>query len=105
MATKSLRSSGSQLNQRGVTPGNTLVDPKTGLPIDVIQDNAGVKRLAVDANLTADNVTVNIDDLTAADDAVRIEDPNTGAHIKVETDGSINTNTHTSAFASSPDSE
>ena len=92
MGTKSNRSSGTQHNPRGVTQGNTLVDPNTGLPIDVIQDDQGVKRLAVDAAITADNVTVTTDDLVAADDAVRVEDPSTGAHVKVNVDGSIDAN-------------
>lgn len=105
MATKSPRSPGSQFTSKGVVQGTALTDPVDGQPVAVIQDNAGVHRLAVDANLTADNVTVQTDDLTATDDAVRVEDPNTGAHVRVESDGSVNANIHTSAFASTPDSE
>jgi hypothetical protein len=96
MATKSNRSSGSQINQRGVAQGNTLVDPVTGNPVSVITDNTGKKRLAVDANVSLDNVTVNVD-LNSTDDQVAVEDPNTGAHIRVETNGSINANVEVSA--------
>jgi hypothetical protein len=92
MSTKSNRSSGTQHNQRGVTQGNTLVDPVSGLPVSVTTDVTGKKRLAVDASITIDDVTVETRPLTASTDAVRVEDPDSGAHIKVEPDGSINTN-------------
>lgn len=48
-------------------------------------------RLRTDATLVASDVTVDVE-LTADNDAVRIEDPDTGAHVKVEADGSINVN-------------
>jgi hypothetical protein len=91
MSTKSNRSSGTQHNQRGVTQGNTLVDPVTGLPVAVITDSNGVKRLAVDANFVAQNVQANVN-LDSDEDEVAVEDPDTGAHIRVELDGSINAN-------------
>lgn len=97
MSTKSSRSSGTQITQRGVNQGTVLVDPITGLPIDVIEDNAGTKRLAVDANITIDSVTITTDDLNATDDAVRIEDPNNGNHVKVNADGSIDANVEVDA--------
>lgn len=91
MATKSTRSSGSQPNVRGITQGVTLVDPKTGLPIDVVQDSGGIKRLAVDAQVSATigQLQVNLD---SDEDEVAVEDPDTGAHLRVETNGSINVN-------------
>jgi len=96
MGTKSNRSSGTQFNPKGMTQGNTLVDPFTGLPIHVITDNAGIRRLAVDANITAQNITVDVN-LDSDNDQVAVEDPDTGAHIKVELDGSINTNVNINA--------
>ena len=97
MATKSSKSSGSQHNQRGVVQGNTLVDPKTGLPVNTIVDGSGVRRLAVDTTISVDNLTVSVD-LNSDTDQVAVEDPDTGAHIKVETDGSVNANIEADAL-------
>lgn len=91
MGTKSTRSSGTQHNPRGVTQGNTLVDPNTGLPIDVIQDDQGVKRLAVDANINANVGDINVD-LNYEEDSVHIGDPNTDTTLKINPDGSIDAN-------------
>ena len=96
MATKSRRSSGSQINARGVTQGNTLVDPITGLPLDVLVDGNGVKRLAVDASLSIANANVSVK-LDATTDSVRVTDPTTGANLKVNTNGSLDVNTAISA--------
>lgn len=96
MGTKSTRSSGTQHNPRGVTQGNTLVDPNTGLPIDVIEDGAGVRRLAVDANISTTIGSVNVD-LDYQDDSVHIGDPNTDAVLKINTDGSIDANVQVDA--------
>lgn len=90
MATKSIRSAGTQITQRGPTQGNILVDPVTGLPINVVEDADGKKRLCVDAALSVSSAVVEVD-LDASTDSVRIEDPDTGAHIRVNPDGSINT--------------
>lgn len=97
MATKSTRSSGTQHNARGATQGNTLVGPRSGLPIDEIVDGAGVRRLAVDTSINVSGVTITTDDLNATDDAVRLEDPNTGAHLKINANGSIDVNVQVSA--------
>ena len=96
MATKSKRSSSTQFNARGVTQGNTLVDPNSGLPLDVIADLNGIRRLAVDAAITLANPTIDVK-LEASNDSVRLEDPTTGAHVKVNTDGSIDANVAVSA--------
>ena len=91
MATKSNRSSGSQINQRGITQGNTLVGPRSGLPIDEVVDANGVRRLAVDSSITLSGATINVD-LDVADDGVHIGNPVTGTVLLVNPDGSINTN-------------
>lgn len=91
MATTSNRSSGTQINKRGITQGNTLVDPISGLPIDVIEDGDGKKRLCVDSTLEVGSISVDVD-LIPADDQVGIGDPDTGDFLKVESDGSINVN-------------
>lgn len=91
MSTKGDRSSGTQHNPRGATQGNTLVDPNTGYPISVVTDVDGKRRLAVDASLSVDNVNLNVD-LNSDTDQVAVEDPDSGAHIKVNPDGSINVN-------------
>lgn len=94
MGTK--RSSGTQHNPKGVNQGVTLVDPVSGDPIDTIEDSNGVKRLAVDGNFVAQNVQANVN-LDSDEDEVAVEDPDTGAHIRVESDGSINANVEVDA--------
>ena len=89
MGTK--RSAGTQHNPKGVTQGVTLVDPQSGHPIDTVEDSNGVKRLAVDGNFVAQNVQAEVN-LDSDEDEVAVEDPDTGAHIRVENDGSINAN-------------
>lgn len=92
MGTKSTRSSGTQHNMRGVAQGNTLVDPVTGLPIDVLVDNEGVRRLAVDTEITVDGITVTTEPLTPLVDGVHIGDEE-GDLLEINPDGSINVNT------------
>jgi hypothetical protein len=96
MATKSNKSSGSQHNPKGVTQGVTLVDPKSGNPIDTVLDTNGLKRLAVDANFTAQNVQANVE-LDYNEDSVEIGDSNTGSTLKINTDGSIDANVEVDA--------
>lgn len=96
MATKSTKSSGSQHNSRGVTQGNTLVGPRSGLPIDEVVDSNGTRRLAVDANFVAQNVQATVD-LDVAEDGVHIGDPDTGFTLQIESDGSINANVEVDA--------
>lgn len=83
MGTKKKRS-GIQYNPKGATQGNTLVCPKTGDPIDCVEDTTGKNRLCVDADLSADNITVTVD-------KVKIWDED-GDILEVEADGSINVN-------------
>lgn len=92
MSTKGTRSSGSQFNPKGVTQGNTLVDPNTGQPIDVITDGQGIRRLAVDATLEAGDLQVDTRPLDASTDNVAIKDPVSGTILKINPDGSIDTN-------------
>lgn len=89
MGTK--RSSGTVHTPKGVNQGNTLIDPNTGQPISVITDNTGKKRLAVDANVTIDNATVDVD-LDYTTDSVQIGDPSSGSTLKINPDGSIDSN-------------
>lgn len=96
MATKSNKSSGTQHNSKGVTQGNTLVGPRSGLPFDEIVDSNGKRRLAVDANFTAQNVTAEVN-LDVPDDGVHIGDPDTGFTLQIEADGSINANVEVDA--------
>lgn len=96
MSTKSNRSSGTQHNPRGVTQGNTLVDPFSGLPIDVIVDSDGKRRLAVDAKITAQIGDLQVD-LDYHGDSVQIGDPNTNFTLKINPDGSIDSNTEVDA--------
>lgn len=96
MGTKGTRSSGSQFNPKGVTQGNTLVDPNTGQPIDVVTDVDGTRRLAVDANITAQVPAIEVE-LDYENDSVQIGDPNTDATLKINPDGSIDTNVEVDA--------
>lgn len=92
MGTSSNRSAGTQVTKNGITQGNVLVDPVTGYPIGVIQDNNGVRRLAVDANITVDSVVVDTRPLAPTTDAVGIGDKVSGYFLKINPDGSIDTN-------------
>lgn len=91
MGTKGNRSSGTQHNPKGVTQGNTLVDYRTGEPISVTTDSNGLRRLAVDANVTASIGNIDVD-LDFNEDSVQIGDPNTGFTLKINTDGSVDAN-------------
>lgn len=94
MSTKSNRSAGTQHTQKGVTQGITLVDPKTGNPVNVILGQDGKYRLAVDANVTANisGVEVSLDGVGPGGDNVYLVDNNTGAKFKINPDGSIDVN-------------
>ena len=76
---------GTPQTPRGPVQGEILIDPKTGYPINTVGG-----KLDVNASVTATIGEIEID---AATSSVRVEDPDTGAHVKVETDGSINVNT------------
>ena len=91
MATKSFKSSGTQHNQRGVSQGNTLLDPVTGLPVAVIEDSSGVKRLAVDSTLSIDSASIDVD-LDPIGDGVHLGDATTGNTLTVNADGTIDVN-------------
>ena len=97
MGTTSNRSSGTQVTPKGINQGNVLVDPLTGLPISTTIDTHGLRRLAVDADITLDDVTIPTRFLSDTTDSVAVGDPNTGAHIKVNNDGSIDTNVNINA--------
>lgn len=84
MSTKTNKSAGSQFTPKGPTQGNVLVDPKTGDPINTVDG-----KLDVNASVTATIGDIEIDAVTSS---VRVEDPATGAHVRVELDGSINAN-------------
>lgn len=91
------RASGTVFTPRGVNQGTTLIDPNTGRPVDVIEDGEGVKRLAVDGNFNVEDIEIGDVDiqLTSEDDAVRVEDPDTGYFIKPRENGSIDVNVGT----------
>ena len=97
MGTK--RTSGTVYTPKGVNQGVSLIDHNSGAPVDVIEDNAGVKRLAVDANITAQNISVNVD-LDGSDpngDTVAIVGKTTGVSLEIESDGSLNANVEVDA--------
>jgi hypothetical protein len=91
MSTKGNRSSGTQITPKGVNQGQVLVDPNTGLPVTVVTDNQGKRRLAVDANVTASIGNINVD-LDFNEDSVQLGDPNSGFTLKINSDGSIDCN-------------
>jgi len=101
MSTKSKRSSGTQHNSRGVTQGNTLVGPQSGLPIDEVVDGAGIRRLAVDSvvNVTLPpSLGVELDGVAPDGDSVHIVDNISGNKMKVNVDGSIDSNVEIDAL-------
>jgi len=95
MSTKN-KSAGTQFTPKGVTQGTVLVDPVTGKPVSTVEDSNGVRRIAVDGNFVAQNVQAQVN-LDSDEDEVAVEDPDTGAHIRVEPDGSINANVEVDA--------
>jgi ABC-type transporter Mla subunit MlaD len=99
MSTNSNRSSGTQHNKKGVTQGVTLVDPKTGFPVEVIQDSDGKYRLAVDAKITAQigDVNVHLSGTGTDGDNLYLVDNATGNKLKINSDGTIDVNTIISA--------
>lgn len=94
MSTKSNRSAGTQHTQKGVIQGNSLVDPKTGNPVNVVLGPDGKYRLCVDANVTANisGVDVSLDGVGPGGDNVYLVDNITGAKFKINPDGSIDAN-------------
>ncbi len=99
MGTPSNRSAGTQITKKGIVQGVTLVDPATGLPVDVILDSHGTRRLAVDANVTVDDITVETRPLNASTDNVAVKDPVSGFVLKINSDGSIDSNVMVDAAA------
>lgn len=91
MGTKGTRSSGTQITPKGANQGNVLVDPRTGQPVDVVTDVDGVRRIAVDANITAQIPQIQVE-LDYNEDSVQIGDPNTQTTLKINPDGSIDSN-------------
>lgn len=89
MGTK--RSSGTVHTPKGVNQGNTLIDPNTGQPVDVVTDNQGTKRLAVDANITAQIPELQVE-LDFQSDSVSIGDSSSGSTLNINPDGSIDAN-------------
>ena len=96
MGTNSNRSSGTQVTPKGFNQGNVLVDPNTGLPIDVVTDGSGVRRLAVDASLDVGSATLDVN-LDVDNDGVHIGDLNTGDTLTINPDGSIDANVEVDA--------
>lgn len=94
MGTKN-KSSGTQHNARGATQGISLVDPKTGLPVSVIDDD-GIKRLAIDTKITANIAELTVE-LSPDNDGVYLADNNTGHKLKINADGSIDVNVEVDA--------
>lgn len=77
---------GVQHTGRGPVQGVCLVGPN-GQPIDAI-DDAGVLRLAVDANVDIDNATINVD-LESDTDNVAIRNTANDNELLIQSDGSI----------------
>lgn len=88
---KSKRSSGTVHTPRGVNQGEVLIDPNSGLPISVIEDTLGNKRLAVDANISAQDIQISVE-LNFDEDGVHIGDPSNDNILGIEDDGSLNAN-------------
>ena len=96
MGTKGTRSSGTQITPKGVNQGNVLVDPRTGQPVDVVTDVDGVRRIAVDANITAQVPAIEVE-LDYENDSVQIGDPVTDSTLKINPNGSIDANVEVDA--------
>lgn len=84
------RSPGTQKTPKGPVQGTAIVDTNSGQPVDVIE-RAGKKRLAVDAEISANIGQVTVD-LDYTEDSVEIGDASTGAKLNINPDGSIDAN-------------
>jgi hypothetical protein len=83
------KSSGTQLNPRGATQGITLVAHESGLPFDSIVDLHGVRRLAVDANVTIGSAIISVD-IQSDTDNIAIRNTADNNELYIESDGTIN---------------
>lgn len=94
MATKSSRSSGTQINNKGVAQGVSLVDPKSGLPVSVILGSDGKYRIAADVQVTTNvgDLNVELNGVGPSGDTVAITDSVSGSKLKVNADGTIDVN-------------
>lgn len=84
------RSPGTQKTPKGPVQGTSLVDTSSGQPVDVVT-RAGVRRLAVDAEISANIQQVTVD-LDYSEDSVEIGDASTGAKLNINPDGTIDAN-------------
>jgi hypothetical protein len=80
------------MTPRGPVQGSVIVDPATGLPITTVTETDGSRRLAVDANISVDEVVVDTRPLKADTDTVSVGDPNNSNTVAVNADGSIDVN-------------
>lgn len=87
MGTKGPTGAGTQHTSRGIAQGIRLVSG-TGNPIDVI-DDAGVQRLAVDAQVTVGSISVDLD--AATGDNVAIRNTTNADELFIQSDGTIGT--------------
>lgn len=87
MATKR-NQGGLQHSERGVIKGVSLVDAKSGLPIDTLVDDEGKLRLLVSADVDITNATINVD-LESDTDNVAIRNTANDNELLIESDGSI----------------
>lgn len=94
MSTKSNRSSGTQHTQRGVNQGVVLVDPKTGLPVDVVFEG-GQYKLAVTGSSGGGGPSSDVNIISSV--PLTLKDPVSGNLFKVNADGSIDANVEVDA--------
>lgn len=95
MSTKSTRSSGTQHTQRGVNQGVVLVDPKSGLPVDVIYEDGKYKLAVTGSGGGGGGPSSDVNIISSI--PLTLKDPVTGDLFKVNPDGSIDVNMESDA--------
>ncbi len=91
MATKSQRSSGTQITKKGVNQGVVLVDPNTGNPLTVVLEGGQYKLVVKgDGSGGGGGTTSDVNIISSV--PIGIKDENTGNIFKINPDGSIDAN-------------
>jgi len=88
MGAKGSTGAGIQHTSKGPTQGVSIVGPN-GRPVDVLIDGDGKVRLLVDANVTVENATINVDLDSEDGDNVAIGNLSNSDKLFVHSDGTV----------------
>lgn len=96
MSTKSSRSSGTQITKKGINQGVVLVDPITGNPLTVIFEGGQYKLVVKgDGSGSSGGPTADVNIISSI--PIGIKDQVTGNILKINPDGSLDSNVEVDA--------